>query len=252
MTATEHGMVSSHRPAGVAAWTLRAVWGWALAAALVTGLGSWLGGERIHKIYDVPGEMTSGQSQPPDVVARINRAQISKHAKEGFATFGLLGAAMGLSLGLAGGLARCNMRAALVAGVVGLVLAGAVGAYAGKISAQFVYQNIELYADSATHSLLVHGAICVAIGLAGGLAFGIGLGGGRTIIEVAVGGLIGALGATVVHELIGSLFFPAARTYQPIADTASARLVAQLLVAFFIAAGAAVLAGTRVRNPKGK
>ena len=74
---------------------------------------------------------------------------------------------------------------------------------------------------------------------------GIGLGGARTIIEVAAGGLIGALGAAVAHELIGSLLFPAARTYQPIAETPGARLVALLLVAFFIAAGVAALAGTR-------
>jgi hypothetical protein len=250
MTTTARGMIPPERSLSPVAFTPGRIWGWALAAAVVAGVVSGLGGERVHKRYDVPGEATTGQTQPQEVFDRIARAQVARHAKEGQVLFGLVGAAAGLSLGLAGGLARRNLPAALGAGVVGLVLAGAAGAAAGQLTAPFAYRDVELLANSATRSLLIRGAIYAAVGLASGLAFGIGLGGRGAILNAAVGGLLGALAATVVYEVAGSLMFPVARTYQPIATTAGARYFAELTAIVFIAAGTAVLASNGVKTRK--
>jgi hypothetical protein len=87
--------------------------------------------------------------------------------------------------------------------------------------------------------LLVHGGVWSAIGLAAGSAFGAGLGGRGRILHAALGGLSGAIAATLVIEVASALAFPLAKAHRPVSEAPGARLLACLGVASFVAAGAA-------------
>lgn len=218
----------------------RALWGWALAAGVLAGLASWAGGERIFGAFGATPQAVTGRlSQSPEVTERSAREQVVAHTKEGAATYGNLGAATGLALGLAAGLSRRDVRASLVAAGAGLVLGGAAGAVAGLGMVRVFYQNEDLFSHSLIYPMLAHGAVWSAIGVAGGMAFGIGLGGRGRIARAASGGLLGAIGATVVYELTGALAFPLARTHFPIPESPATHLLAHLAVSLLVAAGAA-------------
>jgi hypothetical protein len=88
--------------------------------------------------------------------------------------------------------------------------------------------------------LLMHGGIWGAVGAAGGLAFGLGLGGRDRAARALIGGLLGALLGTVLYDLIGALAFPMSRTDFPVAADWPPRLLARLLVAGLAAAGTAM------------
>jgi hypothetical protein len=86
--------------------------------------------------------------------------------------------------------------------------------------------------------LLTHGAIWLAVGAVGGLAFGLGLGGRGRWQATLVGGLIGAAAATVVYELVGALVFASSRTDLPLSSSSTTRGMAMLLVATMASIGA--------------
>jgi hypothetical protein len=54
--------------------------------------------------------------------------------------------------------------------------------------------------------------------------------------------LIGAALAAVLYEVVGGLLFPAAKTGDPVAESAVARLLAHALLDLFTALGAAAVA----------
>ena len=64
-------------------------------------------------------------------------------------------------------------------------------------------------------SLLVHGLPWAAVGAAGGLAFGIGLGGRARAVRGLLGGLLGAIAGAFLYEIIGALALPDARSSSP-------------------------------------
>jgi hypothetical protein len=92
-----------------------------------------------------------------------------------------------------------------------------------------------------TSSLLVHGGTWGAVGAAGGLAFGIGLGGRGRAARALLGGLIGAVLGAILYELIGALALPGAKIMQPISEARVVRLLAQVLAVIPAAAGVAAL-----------
>jgi hypothetical protein len=157
--------------------------------------------------------------------------------------YGGLGAALGLALGAAGGLARRSSRAAIAAAVTGLLLGGAAGAGA-TLSLVPLYHAARAATpdDEVTNDLALalrtHCGIWVAVGAAGGLARGRGLGGGARTARAVIGGVLGAALATVVYEFGGAVVFPVAETFRPMAVTPAPRLLAHLCVALFTAAGA--------------
>jgi len=104
-----------------------------------------------------------------------------------------------------------------------------------------------------TLPLLIHGGIWAACGLAGGMAFAIGLGaGGSRLIKGAVGGLIGALLGAALYEMIGATAFPHDLTTSPLATIWIPRLLARLLVATLSGLLAAVVINTAARRPAGQ
>ena len=98
--------------------------------------------------------------------------------------------------------------------------------------------------------LAVHDGIWAACGLAGGVAFGFGLGGERTKVAVAgMGGLIGAALGGALYELIGAMVFPGDQTTNPLSVTWRTRLLARLLVATLGAVAAATVVSAARRSP---
>jgi len=90
--------------------------------------------------------------------------------------------------------------------------------------------------------LLAHGAAWGAIGAAGGLAFGIGLGGRGRGARALTGGVVGGLAGALLYELVGALALPGTRTIDPVATTAGVRLLAQVSAVIPAALGVAALA----------
>jgi hypothetical protein len=223
---------------------VRGLWAWALAAGVLAGLLSGAGGEAAWKGVR--------SAQTPKIVPfpteedynRVIRGMASSTA----VSFIQQGAILGAVLGLAGGLARRSARAGLVAALVG----GGIGAAAAALAAYGLlpvyFRNVAPESDTLTLPLLTHGGVWAAIGAGAGLAFGLGCGGRGRGARAALGGLLGGVAATVVYDLVGALAFPIDKTSQPVSATVVTRLFAQIVVALFVAIGAALAAGEPTRN----
>ncbi len=213
----------------------------ALVAGVTAGMAAWLGGEAIHGAFN-PVEtyelLASGQMD------RLNNAARNREAT---LAFGMLGGALGLALGLAGGLARRSARAAAIAAAVGLPLGVAVGVVPALVLLPIADANREKLTDGLILPLLIHAGLWSAIGAAGGWALGNGAGG--PVARAVLGGLLGAVVATVIYELVGALAFPLAQTGRPLAATWGTRLLARLAVATLTAGGAAWAAAGPSRRP---
>jgi hypothetical protein len=129
--------------------------------------------------------------------------------------------------------------------LLGLVLGAAAGAGAAVAAVPLASRVHErdpgnMSAEMAS-SLLVHGLPWAAVGAAGGLAFGIGLGGRARPSRGLLGGLLGAIAGTFLYEIIGAMALPDHKIIEPIAATWGVRLLAQFLAVIPTAAGVAAL-----------
>jgi hypothetical protein len=98
--------------------------------------------------------------------------------------------------------------------------------------------------------LLGHLGLWSAMGLMGGLAVGLGLGGRGRWWRTMIGGMVGAAIATVVYEFLGALVFPIDGTHQPLADFPKTRALAQILMPLGVAIGALLAASDPKSKPK--
>jgi hypothetical protein len=210
----------------------RPAWGLAILAAIVAGVASWGVVEGIQGAYAASFEPESKPYPSAADMVRITRARIVS----GTIGYGATGALVGLALGLAGGASRKSGAAALKGGLAGLVVGGLAEAGVAFGGLSFIYKQMDLQADDMLQTLLSHEALWVVVGLAGGLAFGVGRGGWA---RAAVGGLIGAAIATVAYEFLGALGFPNDGTHQPYSNTPITRSLAQVLIPLGAALGAA-------------
>jgi hypothetical protein len=199
-------------------------------------------------MFEVAPRTAGGMNEPEELIAANRQSRESAHSRGGATAFGILGATLGLTLGLAGGLSRRAPGAALTAGVVGSVLAGAAGAGVTMGLVPLYFQNQDPQSNSLLLPLLIHGGIWSAIGLAAGLAFGIGLGGRGRVLRAGLGGLLGAIVGTLLFEIMGAIAFPTAKTHYPVSEEAASRLLAVLAVSLSVAAGAVV--GAQDPRPK--
>jgi hypothetical protein len=154
--------------------------------------------------------------------------------KNGAVAYAVLGGVLGLTLGCAGGVARRSTGSAIVAGLCGSMTGTALGAgISWLVLPQFFDWNRRLGNEepSLLIGLVLHGAVWAAIGAAGGMAFGLGLGERRKLPHAVAGGLIGAIVGTAVYEVIGAALFPLDGTALPVSDTWKSRLLARLAVA---------------------
>ena len=226
-----------------AAIRARPAWGLAILAAIVAGVASWGIVEGVLTAYAASFEPTTKPYPSAADTVRITRARIVS----GTIGYGMTGALVGLTLGLAGGASRKSGVAALKGGLAGLVVGGLAEAGAAFGGLSFLYNSMDFQADEILQTLLSHEALWVVVGLAGGLAFGVGRGG---LARAAVGGLIGAAIATCAYEFLGALAFPNDGTHQPYGDTPITRGLAQVLIPLGTALGAAassIAAGKRVK-----
>jgi hypothetical protein len=210
--------------------------GLALVAGLLAGVAAWLAGEAILEAYraDLNPKMQR------EVDAQVGRRFARAHLASASGTYAALGAIVGVSLGLAGGLARRSASAGARAALLGCV----VGSIAGVSTSLLVLPNFFKHHDPQSVDLvspmLTLGSICSSVGAAGGLAFGIGLGGRDRWVKSLVGGLLGAAVATVVYEVIGAIAFPTDKTELPISHAHATRAMLHVLVAALTAVGAAL------------
>jgi hypothetical protein len=176
----------------------------------------------------------------PDAQERANA--VTRNAT---LALGLMGATVGLALGLAGGLARQSPRACAVAAFLGLLLGAAAGAGtalgAVPLASGVHVRDPGSMSAEMLSSLITHGLPWAAIGAAGGLAFGIGMGGHGRAARGLMGGMLGAIVGAILYEIVGALAFPGAKIIEPVAATWSIRLLAQFFAVIPLAAGVAAL-----------
>jgi hypothetical protein len=221
-------------------------WIFVIVAAILAGVGSWFVLERTLDAYKASFEVRSGPYPTAEDAAQITQARIAS----GTLAFGVTGALFGLMLGVAGGLSRKSNKATILAGVFGLVLGGLAEGGAGRLSLWLIYHRFDPQTEDMLQSLLGHLGLWSAVGLTGGLAFGLGLGGRGRWWRATIGGLVGAGVATVVYEFLGALVFATHGTHQPLADTPETRALAQILIPLGAAIGALLSASDPKPKPK--
>ena len=214
----------------------------ALAAGLLAGLGAWAVGEATLTVFEP-------ELQRVDAMGIISmeptlKGTIQADTRNAALAFGVLGALLGLLLGLAGGLVRRLTRQGAMAGLVGVVVGGVVGSgmTLALLPIYFGVRDADPLSFDLTVPLMIHVGIWSAVGAAGGMAFGIGVGGRDRVLRAAIGGLVGAALGAVAFELIGAIFFPFAETPKPVSESMMTRLLARLLVAVLAAGFAAAMA----------
>jgi len=209
----------------------RAPLGMMLAAGLVVGVLSWLAGEMARHAFPARQVLMTNR-RGVQALGATDRTAAAAEVKNVALSSGLFGALLGTALGACGGLGRRSRAAARRAALIGL----GAGAVAGMgmalaIVPRYFRWYLRLRPEGLVPPLLMHGGIWGAIGAAGGLAFGLGLGGRGHAARALLGGLLGALMGTALYEILGALAFPMSRTDHPVAADWAPRLLARLLVA---------------------
>lgn len=210
-----------------------------LALGLVAGVGSWLTGEGILRAYRA--ELAPAMKPIPT----LDDAQLLLAARvtSGCLVFGMMGGWIGLAGGLAGGASQRSWQRAVRAGIFGLVL-GTIGT-AGivRLVLPIFYTRVDSQAQDLTMPLIGHVALWMTSGAVGGLAYSLGAGRSTRLWEPALGGLLGAVLATVAYELAGALLLPTHRTHLPMPGTSATRAMAQIMVALGTVIGSSLEPG---------
>jgi hypothetical protein len=95
----------------------------------------------------------------------------------------------------------------------------------------------------------VRAGIWGPIGAVGGLAFAIGMRQPRRALDAMIGACLGAVLATVLFHCSGEMFFPDARSAEPLAASPTVRLLAMMLVSILQAIGATWFAVRGLSRP---
>jgi hypothetical protein len=209
-----------------------------MCLALLAGLAAWQVGEHTLDYAKPSAAAAENYRDPSGLNAEMPRV----NAINGALSFGVLGGLLGLALGLAGGLCGRSWAGALTGAVAGLILGAAAGSLPSfaVMPWQWRHRNDDPNAADLLVPLFIHLALWSAIGVASGLAFGIGCRRIRPsrLVGTALAGLVGAIVGTFVFEMVGAMLFPFAHTADPFSATSGTRLLARLCVAGFVAIGA--------------
>jgi hypothetical protein len=213
-----------------------------LTVCVLAGLGAGLLafglGELSYDAYlpkKVPTNLMGSIARLPS--AETQQVAVTKNAVLAYAE---LGAMLGLYLGVAGGLARRSAVGAGLGGALGLVLGGAVGAALPYPTFYVFFRADRLNTiDPIVVGLVLHDVVWGLIGGVAGVAFGYGLGGPRRMFAYFMLGFVGAAIGAGIYEAVGGVFYPLAKTDQPLAAAWQPRLLARMLVCL----GAGVMIG---------
>ena len=138
-------------------------WGLVLAAGIAAGVWSWLATEGVLKAYK-PALWPPMKPMPTiDDARQFWLAQVAS----GTAAFGAMGGLLGLAFGLAGGASRRSVRAAGMAGTVGLLAGSAVVAGVAWAVLPIVYMRLDPQSHDLLIPLLYHEALWSIAGAAG-------------------------------------------------------------------------------------
>jgi hypothetical protein len=218
----------------------RRLWPAVLAAGLIGGALGWLGGEAVVGLFVLPAELDSraaAMNASQDDMREAELFRLKVETENAALALGLVGATLGLTLALAGGFVGRRPKRGLACSVIGLVVGGAVGA--GVVLAfQPMLRGWQTdNPDDLINALGLHGLLAAAVGGAGGLAFGLGLGERGWTIRALLGGLIGAVLVTLVFQMIAGAAIPIGRPDYLVPTTSSTRLFARLVLGFGTALG---------------
>jgi hypothetical protein len=248
-------------------WGAPRLWALALGAGALATLVSWLLIEASLNTFKPTATPMDFMSSTYMIVQSDQREAAG--LRNAVLAFGLMGAAVGLALALAGGLAGRSLRSSnalpstplalglstglegkpagfwLVAALLGLGLGAVVGAASAHLTIP-IANRLQLHDQGnalfeMASSMLVHCGVWAAVGAAGGLVFGISLGGTDRALRGMLGGLLGGMAGGVLYELIGALILPGAKIVSPIATSRNLRLLAQALAVLPAAIGVAAL-----------
>lgn len=220
------------------------LWLVCLGSGLLAGLLAAFGGEltydKIHVEPDYPdtlSNMTGSERSIARAQVRF-KTKVVVETNQAMAAYGMLGAALGVILGLTGarvaGSERVNLGGALVGGVSGCLIGA--GLSMALVPAFYDASNSQ---TGLPLLFLTHLAIFAGIGAAGGVALGWSLGDRGVIVRCMVGGIVGALVATLVFEVSNFVAFPNLRTFEPV----PVKTIPRLIMHFCVGAGAGVFAG---------
>jgi hypothetical protein len=206
----------------------------AAAAGLLAGLASEFICERIISSYNTELNPPLTLIPRPEDMRRWKEARVYTATF----TFATLGGLLGLALGIAGGLARRSVVASSLAATLGLVFGSVSVGFLSLALVTYFYKLFDPISGDLVLPLLTHSAIWSTVGAIAGLAFGLGIGGRGRWKATLVGGLAGALAATVVYELLGAVVFASSKTEMPLSSSPTTRAMALMLVASLSSVGA--------------
>jgi hypothetical protein len=230
------------------------LWLLTLAAGLVVGSVSWLGGQLTQGAFPVAIEtppevakMAPGRDRSAIITALLRQAWRAAERSKVATAYGMLGALLGVALGLIGGRSRGPTRSGWRGALGGGLTGAAVGAGLWWVLAPLMYrlQDAAQIADPDFASrflqihCLFHAGIGAGVGVAAGLALGWGLGDRASLGRALIGGFFGALAGVFVFEMINTLASPLGHAETPLPEESLPRLAMYLGVA----GGAAFLAG---------
>lgn len=215
----------------------RQIWAVALAAGVAAGLVSFIAGELAHEAFrprlfkvEGPGTISMQPSTESQDAADLKNAALA---------FAILGCATALALGFAGGIAgRSPGRGAMVG--LGAQAAGSlVGSVASLALLPLVHRRMGEGTNDLVWPLMIHAAILAAIGAVGGLAFAIGMGRRRSLLNAIAAASVGACLASVLVRLVDVCFSADSGQADLVASSSVLRFLAMLVPGVLIAIGAA-------------
>jgi hypothetical protein len=217
-----------HR-SNIRVWSIALAGG--LAAALISGLGSeWAHDAFKPQLFKVTIAFTTYIQPTADSLNVADR-------KNATLVFTILGGVTGLVMGLAGGLVGRSAWRSVLAGLAGLVIGAGSGGVAALALVPLFYLRVVPDPNDLLSPILIQGAIWIAIGAVGGLAFGIGVGGWKRLPDSVGGACVGALVASLVFHVLATVLFPDSGSVGPVPTSALARLLAAFLISVAIACG---------------
>ncbi|MGP0070204.1 MAG: hypothetical protein ACLQGP_42220 [Isosphaeraceae bacterium] len=207
---------------------LRVQWLVALAG-LLSGLAAFGIGEAAYNRVPARKVKLNTMGMVADAVTGANQSLAV--VRNGAIACAVLGLCLGGILGIAGGLSRRSWSSASKAGAFGATLGAVLAGGVALATLQFFADARVSYANyDIIISIGMHGLAWSLAGVAGGLAFGVGLGDRRLIVRAMLAGLVGAVLGAIAFDVAGAFFFPLAETGDPVSTTWPSRLVARLWV----------------------
>jgi hypothetical protein len=214
-----------------------------VGAGLIAGALAALGGEftypALHREPEYPASFSSLGSSERAVARAVVRfkTKMAVETNQAAAAYGLLGVVFGVVLGLAGGLSGSS-RPSVGGAVVGGVLGGMAGAGLSIAIVPLFFQVSDAI-TTAPLLLLTHAVIFGGVGAAGGAGLGWAWGDRKVTFRCVLGGMVGALVATVVVDVINVARFGGKRMFEPVPAESAPRFVLHIGVALGAALGAA-------------